>query len=91
MYLKAGYITQVRYRRTPMKKSLVHTHCRRCGCSLIMSERSIWGADALKAELGQICADCLTPEEHHRICTEIMELAVRRVCRPTLTLQRRGH
>ncbi|WP_407290601.1 DUF2688 domain-containing protein [Klebsiella quasipneumoniae] len=40
-----------------------------------------FGANSLKAELGQICAECLTPEENQRISKEIMELAVRRVCR----------
>lgn len=74
-----------------MKNLLIHTQCSRCGCSLFMAERSIWGADAIKAELGQICAECLTPEEHHRICKEIMEFAIQRVCRPTLALQRREH
>ncbi|MCN5780991.1 DUF2688 domain-containing protein [Escherichia coli] len=56
-----------------------------------MLKHSIFGANSLKAELGQICAECLTPEENHRISKEIMELAVRRVCEPTLTLHRRGH
>ncbi|EBY0338068.1 DUF2688 domain-containing protein [Escherichia coli] len=74
-----------------MKNTLIRTHCKRCGCSLTMLKHSIFGANSLKAELGQICAKCLTPEENHRISKEIMELAVRRVCEPTLTLHRRGH
>ncbi|EEI0740498.1 DUF2688 domain-containing protein [Salmonella enterica] len=69
-----------------MKNTLIHTHCKRCGCSLTMLKHSVFGANSLKAELGQICAECLTPDSK-----EIMELAVRRVCEPTLTLHRRGH
>ena len=50
-----------------MKNTLIRTHCKRCGCSLTMLKHSIFGANSLKAELGQICAECLTPEENHRI------------------------
>ncbi|MBL7324962.1 DUF2688 domain-containing protein, partial [Escherichia coli] len=46
-----------------MKNTLIHTHCKRCGCSLTMLKHSVFGANSLKAELGQICAECLTPEE----------------------------
>ncbi|EBM5962826.1 TPA: DUF2688 domain-containing protein [Salmonella enterica subsp. enterica serovar 16:l,v:-] len=74
-----------------MKKTLIYTNCKRCGCKLTMLQKSLFGADKLKAELGQICAGCLTPEEHERISTEIMGLAVRRMCRPSLMLHRRGH
>ncbi|HFY0449965.1 TPA: DUF2688 domain-containing protein [Escherichia coli] len=74
-----------------MNNTLIKTHCKRCGCSLTMLAKSIFGANELKAELGQICGECLTPEEHHRISTEVMELAVRHVCRPTLMLRSRGH
>lgn len=54
----------VRRRR---KIEIIHVSCKRCGCALVTTSRSIYGADALKAELGSICEQCITPEERHRI------------------------
>lgn len=53
-----------------MRKSRIaifKTHCKRCGKEVYTTNRSITGADALKAELGSICQDCITPEEELRI------------------------
>lgn len=61
-----------------MKNKIIRTQCRRCGCPISMLKKSLFGADLLKAELGQICADCLTPEEDMRICKETMDYALGR-------------
>ncbi|WP_237713700.1 DUF2688 domain-containing protein [Xanthomonas phaseoli] len=39
--------------------------------------RSLVGADALKAELGEICGDCTMPDEHSRILEGTMQAAVK--------------
>lgn len=46
---------------------IVETKCKRCGKPLHTTNRSLYGADALKAELGSICSACTTPEEKERI------------------------
>ena len=46
---------------------LVKANCKRCGGGIVTGNRSLYGADALKAELGGICSRCITPEEERRI------------------------
>lgn len=41
------------------------------------SSHSLLGADALRAELGEICGDCTTPDEHRRILEGTMQAAVK--------------
>ncbi|BAY58540.1 hypothetical protein NIES2135_54130 [Leptolyngbya boryana NIES-2135] len=53
--------------RRRKKIEVIHTPCKRCGCDLVTTSRSIHGADVLKAELGSICERCITPEERERI------------------------
>lgn len=76
MSKKAGYFALVVYRDKPMKILLIQTSCKRCGSNLTMYEYSLFGADELKKELGQICGNCLTPEEIKRIVYEVMEIAM---------------
>jgi hypothetical protein len=47
--------------------SIISTNCRRCGKSISTLNRSITGADALKAKLDKICQDCITPDEEREI------------------------
>ena len=72
-----------------MKNRLICTQCRRFGCPLSMLKKSLSGAYLLKADLGQICADCLTPEEDMRICKETMDYALGRASRVTPAIQRK--
>jgi len=58
------------------KIEIVTTSCKRCGRSISTLSRSIVGADALKAELGEICESCITPEEHRRILEATMKAAL---------------
>lgn len=74
-----------------MKKLLVKTHCKRCGCDLYMREASLFGANAIKAELGQVCGNCLTPEEDMRIQGELMKCALQFLTRPEMKLSSRRH
>lgn len=46
---------------------LVQTACRRCGKPIMTGSRSLVGADDLKAQLGEICGQCITPEEEAMI------------------------
>ncbi len=39
------------------------THCKRCGKLLATASRSLYGLDTLKAKYGNICQDCITPDE----------------------------
>jgi hypothetical protein len=43
---------------------VVTTNCKRCGKSLAMTNRSIYGADEAKATYERICSDCITPGEY---------------------------
>ena len=56
---------------------IVQTGCRRCGKPISTLSHSLVGADALKAELGEICGDCTTPDEHRRILEGTMQAAVK--------------
>ena len=49
------------------KIHLVHTACKRCGTPLVTTNRSIYGADTLKAELGPLCEKCITPDEKQKM------------------------
>ncbi|EHW7386048.1 DUF2688 domain-containing protein [Escherichia coli] len=60
------------------KIEIINTNCRRCGKSIRVLSRSIIGADALHAELGSICGDCITPAEKQRIEEETLQVALRR-------------
>jgi Protein of unknown function (DUF2688) len=53
--------------------ALVKTNCRRCGCEVFTGNRSLYGADRLKAELGGICSGCITAEEEARILSGQVE------------------
>lgn len=46
---------------------VITTSCRRCGKQLATLNRSITGADELKAKYDRICADCITKEEEREI------------------------
>ena len=46
---------------------IIEVECRRCGKLIHTANRSFYGADALKAELGSICSACTAPEEKERI------------------------
>lgn len=53
-----------------MRKSriqVITTSCRRCSKPLATLNRSITGADDLKAKYDRICADCITKEEEREI------------------------
>jgi Protein of unknown function (DUF2688) len=52
---------------TTTKFTLVKSNCKRCGCVVLTGNRSLLGADGLKAELGGICSRCVTPAEEARI------------------------
>ncbi|WP_322075522.1 DUF2688 domain-containing protein [Burkholderia cenocepacia] len=56
---------------------IVTTKCRRCGKPISTLSRSIVGADSLRAELGEICGECITPEEDRRILEGTMQAAVK--------------
>ncbi|OLL27288.1 hypothetical protein BTH42_33700 [Burkholderia sp. SRS-W-2-2016] len=59
------------------KIEIVQTSCRRCDKSISTLSHSLLGADALRAELGEICGDCTTPDEHRRILEGTMQAAVK--------------
>ena len=46
---------------------IVTTKCKRCGKQIATGSHSLVGLDSLKAALGDICKDCITPEEHQMI------------------------
>jgi hypothetical protein len=50
-----------------MRFKIITTTCRRCGKALATGSRSLYGADAAKAELDRICENCVTPEERQEI------------------------
>ena len=57
---------------------LVHDTCRRCNAPIMTGNRSLYGADDLKARFGSICSRCFLPEEapaldrayRHRLAAE---------------------
>lgn len=49
------------------KISIVTTKCKRCGKSLSTTSRSLLGLDAEKIAFGDVCKDCVTPEEMQSI------------------------
>lgn len=57
---------------------IVTTNCRRCGKTIRILSRSIIASDALHAELGGICAGCITPAEEQRIEDEMLRIALSR-------------
>lgn len=46
---------------------IVYTNCRRCNKPIATGNRSIYGADQLKAKYDRICESCITPDERHAI------------------------
>lgn len=46
---------------------IVYTTCRRCGKNIATGNRSIYGADRLKAQYDRICESCITNDERHEI------------------------
>ncbi|MEG6512386.1 DUF2688 domain-containing protein [Desulforamulus ruminis] len=42
---------------------IVTTQCKRCGKSLVKTNRSLYGMEELKAKFGDICSDCMSNEE----------------------------
>ena len=46
---------------------IVTTKCKRCGKQIATGSRSLIGLDSLKSALGDICNDCITPEERQII------------------------
>ncbi len=59
-----------------MVAEVVQCQCRRCGRSISTLSHSLLGVDMLRAELGGICGQCVTPEEEQRIAEGIMRAAV---------------
>lgn len=57
---------------------LVHTTCRRCGIPLMTGNRSLFGADTLKANYDRLCEGC-TSEEERRIMLEGQAAAALRI------------
>jgi hypothetical protein len=56
---------------------IVQTQCKRCGKPISTLSGSLLGADALRAELGEICGACITPDENQRILEGTMQAAVK--------------
>ena len=50
-----------------MKIAIISTTCRRCGKPIATLNRSLYGADELKARLDRICTDCITVDEAQEI------------------------
>jgi hypothetical protein len=46
---------------------IVTTKCKRCGKQIATGSHSLVGLDSLKAALGDICNDCITPDERQTI------------------------
>ena len=42
---------------------LYKTKCKRCGKEIFTGNKSLFGLDALKEQLGKICQNCITPKE----------------------------
>lgn len=53
------------------KFRLVNTTCPRCGKPTMTGNRSLWGADQLKAKYSGICSSCTTPEEKQEILNSL--------------------
>ena len=49
------------------KFQLIETTCKRCGKKLFTGNRSLFGFDKEKSELGRICKNCITSEENNRL------------------------
>ena len=46
---------------------LTKTHCQRCGKEIYKTEKSLYGLDNLKNQIGDICKNCTTEDEKHEI------------------------
>ena len=51
--------------------ALVHTECKRCGAPIVTGNRSLFGADALKARYGSICDACMPEAEQEQMLREM--------------------
>ena len=53
------------------KIKLIQVKCERCNKPITTTNRSLYGADELKAKFGKLCNNCATDEEKHQINYEI--------------------
>ena len=51
--------------------ALTTAACERCGKPVLTGTRSLYGADALKAQLGVVCEGCTTEAERYEIARAI--------------------
>lgn len=49
------------------KIKLFQIRCKKCGKPITTTNRSIYGAEDLKAKYGELCCDCVSVEEKARI------------------------
>ena len=61
---------------------LIPVRCPRCGKEVYTGNRSLWGADQVKAKYQGICSSCITPEEKAEMMQELSEAVYLKVRNP---------
>jgi len=65
-----------------MKPRIISTKCKRCGKNIATLNRSLYGANAAKAQYGSMCKDCLLPHEKIEIEKAVENAVYRKVISP---------
>ncbi|WP_234710350.1 stable inheritance protein KleA [Xanthomonas citri] len=70
---------------SPISKiEIIETCCPRCGKSIRTLGHSIIGADDAREKFGNICGDCITPEEDSELTEMLLAAVARRMSGVTL-------
>ena len=61
------YEGEVKGKQGKVMIKLIQVACKRCGRPILTAEKAIHGDSNLKTRLGNICSNCITPEEKRQV------------------------